>query len=227
MEVLTQTMYEPHGVPSSPALTNPDMILPYLPRSRSSTPTGRAPLDAQHPKMAPTNWYAGLFNGMGEVDQARLESARPGQMFSGSTKVSRPHLPGSWQTEEDLYRVNEGWTNDEVNLATSHIPRDAASNEDHELSNNTLRSHMILPTVTHHTARALSPNSSEQGIQQTYGEPPDVGGALQAPSSRTSSQPPSEHEDGDTYSHAAEILANAKKKLTVSLYFSAPHSPGD
>ncbi|MCJ1475946.1 hypothetical protein MMC13_004610 [Lambiella insularis] len=209
-------MHEPRVVPSSPALTNPDMILPYLPRSRSSTPTGRRPSGISQSRMAPANPYADPFDGVGKADRLGAEIVRPGKLSSESRGISRPHLPGVWQTEEDVHQAQEDWTNDEVNLATSPtIPRDAVYEEDHEFSDGISQTHMRASATIHNTERSMSPNTMKEGIDQEYGEHLNAGSVLQAPLNSASSRAMTEEDDGDTYLHAAEILANAKQRLTA------------
>ncbi|MCJ1388581.1 hypothetical protein MMC18_001428 [Xylographa bjoerkii] len=220
MEIQHQRMYEPLAMPPSPSLTNPDMILPYLPRSRSSTPTGRRPLSPPSSQKLSANPFAELFDGfdgVSSLDQSSAGSAPLGRNRDSLEDSSRPPLPGAWQTEENVHEAQDrllynGTNVNETFGHTSPAPHvKAPPKDDYDLC-----------SEAHRQATRLSPSNTPAPFKKSPSPEPILTDkkhlVLQLAKRYEKydhSEPVVEDDETDPYLHAAEILANAKKKLSA------------
>lgn len=205
-------------MPLSPVLTNPDMILPYQSRSRSSTPPARIPLTppAMSPFFANQPWES-----MGQANSTNLSGTRrePLGSYTGNiVKTPRPSLPGAWQTEEDLHAASDTWTNQpspfkspsmafqETTSGSDSTSGESARHYPQELQKKAALHEVVIPGGSRHNSLASN------------GEPQDLN-RLDEPSLDAVDE-----DESDPFSHAAEILANAKKRLTVSRIAFVPCS---
>ncbi|MCJ1385022.1 hypothetical protein MMC17_008140 [Xylographa soralifera] len=220
MEVQHQRMHAPLALPPSPSLTNPDMILPYLPRSRSSTPTGRRPLSPPSSQKLPSNPFAELFDGfdgVSRIDRSNVGGAPLEDNGNSLQGLSRPTLPGAWQTEEDLHKAhnksfyNGTNANEPFGRASPALHIRASPRNDHEL----------LSEAHQQTTRLAPLNTTAQLEKSPSPEPvlTDKKHLVLKLAKRYEKhdhlEPGLEDDETDPYLHAAEILANAKMKLSA------------
>jgi len=197
-------------VPLSPVLTNPDMILPYQSRSRSSTPPARTPStpSAMSPFFANQPWES-----MGQTISIDLSSTNRellGINTGNIVKTSRPSLPGAWQTEEDLHSASDTWTNQTPSLKSPPTSVQEATSRSDRTSRQNARYYAQEPqnkTMAHEVERLVE---SRHNSFTSNGEPQDLNRSNERPLNAV------EEDENDPFSHAAEILANAKRRLTVS-----------
>ena len=199
-------------MPSSPSLTNPDLILPYYAsRPRSVSPPARNASSPSATRSSSVNRVAQPYRQtLTEADEAK---APLGVYTAPIVGMARPPLPGAWQTDEDLHRTTDTWTNQTVHVQpTSASQVEADYNSDDEL---------------HDTVNNKYQRSDSMGFIQEVAIPVENGLRDLALANRTpilgqSDERPFtvfEEDEVDPFSHAAEILANAKKRLTVSMMF--------
>ncbi|MCJ1400184.1 hypothetical protein MMC11_003388 [Xylographa trunciseda] len=213
-------MHESLAMPPSPSLTNPDMILPYLPRSRSSTPTGRRPLSPPSSQKLSAKPFAELFDGFdgtSNIDQTGTGKAPLGSNGNSSEVYSRPTLPGAWQTEENLHeaqdttRYKEANANEAFVRASPILHATTPPKDDYDLSGEAPRQ----------TTRVSSSDTPSQFEKSPSADPviTDKKHLVLKLAKRYERHDQSntgvEDDDADPYLHAAEILANAKKKLSA------------
>ena len=199
-------------MPSSPSLTNPDMILPYYAsRPRSISPSARNAFSPSATRPSSVNRVAQPYRqSLNEANEAR---APLGVYTANIVKMARPSLPGAWQTDEDLHRTTDTWTNDKAR----HQPASASQVEADFNNDNEL----------HETVYNKHQKSDNMGFIQEVAIPVENGLRELALANRTpvlgqlDERPLTlfEEDEVDPFSHAAEILANAKKRLTVSVMF--------
>lgn len=89
-------MAQDRAVQMSPALTNPDLILPYHQRGASSVPSELDPYDLDPDRAQRAIPFLQQSNDV----QLPIANQRP---LMYTTTSFRPSLPGAWQTEEDLH----------------------------------------------------------------------------------------------------------------------------
>ena len=214
-------MHAPLAMPPSPSLTNPDMILPYLPRSRSSTPTGRRPLSPPSSQKLSSNPFTELFDGFDgvSIDRSQVGSAPLGSNRESLQTPSRPTLPGAWQTEEDLHEAQDNSIHDGITMneafgrASPSQHFKASSKDDYNLSSEAHRQtiRLLLSDTPSEFERSPSPEpvlTDKKHLVLKLAKRYEKHDHL---------EPGLEDEETDPYLHAAEILANAKMKLSVSL----------
>ncbi|MCJ1245054.1 hypothetical protein MMC30_002255 [Trapelia coarctata] len=207
MEVLSSRMQEP-TVPLSPALTDPDMILPYQSRSRSSTPPLRNPLtpSAMSPFFANQAWEP-----MGQTNSIDLSATNrePLGVYTGNIiKPSRPSLPGAWQTEEDLQAASDTWTNQTPPLESPSMSVPRAASKSESASHRSARHH------AQETENTTMLHQAERPVQSRYDDLMSNGDSQDLNQVDERSLGAVEEDENDPFSYAAEILANAKRRLT-------------
>ncbi|MCJ1284763.1 hypothetical protein MMC26_004099 [Xylographa opegraphella] len=207
-------------MPPSPSLTNPDMILPYLPRSRSSTPTGRRPLSPPDSQKLSSKPFAELFDGFdgdNTIDRSPLGSAPLGSNGERLQASSRPSLPGAWQTEEDLHEARD-----------KSLPHETIV---HEPSGQALPAQQVkvapiadydLSSQAQRQKTSLSPSNTPAQFETSPSLEPVLTDKKHLVLKLARRQQSHDHlesglegEETDPYLHAAEILANAKMKLSA------------
>lgn len=214
MDILSSKMQEPI-VPLSPALTNPDLILPYRSRSRSSTPPARAPL-TMSPFFANQPWES-----IGQTDSVGLSSTyrEPVAADTGIlVKTFRPSLPGGWHTEEDLHSASDTWMNQTPPPKSPSTTSQEATSRSDSTSHQNARYDAQEPqdkAMPHEVERTLE---SRHDSLTSHAEPQDLN------RNDKRSLGADEEDEKDPFSHAAEILANAKRRLIVSLVAFVPSS---
>ncbi|MCJ1433984.1 hypothetical protein MMC27_003349 [Xylographa pallens] len=213
-------MHAQLAMPPSPSLTNPDMILPYLPRSRSSTPTGRRPLSPPSSQKLSSNPFAELFDGfdgVNSIDQFQKGSAPLESNGDSLQAPSRPTLPGAWQTEEDLHEARDNSFHNGIAVnglfgrasPAQHVK--ASQKDDYDLS-----------SEAHRQTTRLSPSNTSAEFEKSPSPEPvltDKKHVVLKLAKRYEKhdhlEPGLEDDETDPYLHAAEILANAKMKLSA------------
>jgi len=199
--------------PTSPTLTNVDMILP------SSSPI---PSDTQRSPPTPQRG----FSAFGAGGRRRTSTQQPGLGPRLPVQVSRPSMPGSWQTEEDVHdgmRAYGAGRSASISSVGGRLARTG--------SNRSSPTHRILQQAYERPDSRISglgiSNGYETGQGSGYHE--GIGsGQEETEDSRKSSfdsiaespgseRPTAESEeaDDDITREAEKILANAKKRLTV------------
>lgn len=158
---------------------------------------------------------------MGQANSTNLSSTRrePLGNYTGNiVKTSRPSLPGAWQTEEDLHPASDTWTSqsspfkapstslEEATFGSDSTSRESARHYPQELQKKAVLHEVVRPVGSRHNSLASN------------GEPQDLN-LLDEPSLDAVDE-----DENDPFSHAAEILANAKKRLTVSRIAFVPCS---
>ena len=196
--------------PPSPALTNPDMILPFIPELRDSTPV---PADLV-PLITPLD---------GEANKEAMpsEDTTPkGTIVDDLRSNTRPSLPGAWFTEEDIRRA----TQDSDDHVTSSVqPRTpVATEQDLEEGNNKYNEYGLGPYATDfdRSTAGEEDGSYMKSAEDLLETKEDQDSTISLGRSNLARAVLEEDEDDPT-SHAAlslraeEILANAKKRLIV------------
>ena len=150
---------------------------------------------------------------MGQTNTIDLSgtSREPLGIYTGNIiKTPRPSLPGAWQTEEDVHAASDTWTNQTPPLESpsTSIQRTASKND--SASHPTIRHYAQEPQNTAMPQEAERPVLDRHDSWTSNGEPQNL--------DRIDEQSlgPVEENENDPFSHAAEILANAKRRLTVS-----------
>ena len=221
--------HETSSLPS-PALTNPDMILPYHTHTHHSTPSpppdARQDLFPRHGMNgAPPSGddgENGYFDGMSsKVSMARDE--RPVEAF-------RPPLPGAWQTEEDVHTL---YTRPRSQSPFESLSRlrgedavkisDEAPNGSHEkLDRRALGADAFGDGKSMHQDNALALPMG-QDFHKSVGPQSEVDDVYVVLND----------DEADPTSHAAlssraeQILANAKKRLLVGFHQQMARYQGD
>ena len=197
-------------MPPSPSLTNPDLILPYYAsRPRTASPPARNAYGSSATRSSSVNRNKDPYRqSLTEADSAR---APLGVYTASIVKMARPSLPGAWQTDDDLPRTIDTWTNH-----TTHIqPASASQVEADHINDNKFRD------TTNDPYQSFGSMGFIQEVAiPVENELRDLALANRTPISSQSDERPLtvfEEDEADPFSHAAEILANAKKRLTVSM----------
>ncbi|MCJ1242305.1 hypothetical protein MMC14_010313 [Varicellaria rhodocarpa] len=199
--------------PQSPALSDPDMILPHQPQDNTYLPS---PEDHQYsPKARDMEGVAssmrvainGFFHGTSNLLPIRHDTS--------SFALSRPSLPGAWQTEEDFHaaHVESGSGTPPLRSSPTLQQEDVVETSDytpfkdeHVMWREDGSGYKSAGGELHQTATVRDCRPSEMDLDD---ERKDARAIL-------------EEDEDDPTSHAALsiraelILANAKKRLTVS-----------
>ena len=200
--------------PQSPALSDPDMILPHQPQDNTFLPS---PEDHKFsPKARDMEGVAssmkvainGFFHGTSNLLPIRHDTA--------SFALSRPSLPGAWQTEEDFH--------------AEHM--DSGSGMPPSRSSPTLEQENMVETSDYTPLKDEHEMWREDGSgyksaggesHQTATVRDHCPGKMDLEDERKDARAILEEDEDDPTSHAALsiraelILANAKKRLTVSV----------
>jgi hypothetical protein len=204
MEMYKEPTYREPTEALSGALVNPDMILPYQPsRSRSLSPTVRKLLSPSVMSPFFANQSLRSYDSTTTLHQPQKAREPLKDQSGNAVKSPRPSLPGTWQSEESLNSASASWTNHTPSSDLSSTPQQEASIRNEEDAHDiTLVDEMEGPLDGE--KEPLTSNGMSHSIGKTEGRPLTF-----------------IEEDGtDPFSHAAEILANAKRRLTVS----CPHN---
>ena len=200
--------------PPSPALTNPDMILPYAPKYRdySQSPSRSAIPRSTGPDMA--------------ASQGSQWTPPP------SGKPSRPSMPGAWQTEEDLSTVQQKSLKAPARQAMGNgALKSPASKFLHTLDPK-LRAGLGVelpeysPSIYSPTDSELAQESPTQDeapktpIDELMNEPEDLEHEERFRAFLNENDDDSD-DDNSLDLRAEEILANAKKRLAVRTHLLA------
>ena len=181
--------------PPSPSLTNPDMILPYDPRLRDSGSTqhsGGLDISSLNDQMVMS------------LDNTRAAN-RAGK-WQGHGHRSRPSMPGEWQTESD------------INATTpTEKPAPAPSTASAETEKDSSRPRTQGPTYKLGTSFLnLDRFSTISAVSATKSDG-SAGAAIQEEAPIQEELETEEEVNArNDFARAEEILANAKKRLTVS-----------
>ena len=198
------------AVPSSPALTNPDMILPYLSHSRDSTPL---PID-RIPSLTQLDHQAG------KDEMLSTETTPKGSYVGKAQNTSRPSLPGAWLTEEDIHGPVQQADNREPspNLTQTSLPEEPDFGTETNQYDEDDEGPYKEPYNNKDGGDGRIPRRSTVDSLEDGDDHPKT-----APFGRSNlARAVLEEDENDPTSHAAlslraeEILANAKKRLTVS-----------
>lgn len=205
----------------SPALTNPDMILPYHTHTRHSTPS--PPLDARQDSFQRHSMKGAPFSGDGadksyfygmssNISMARYE--QPIEAF-------RPPLPGAWQTEEDIHAL--------YTRPQSQSPLESSSRlreEDAVKISDGYRpgDHGKMDWKTFGADTFGDGDNTHQDDKLTLRTEREDGGDKEPQNGLNDVYAALDEDEVDPTSHAAlsskaeQILANAKKRLLVGSY---------
>jgi hypothetical protein len=179
--------------PPSPSLTNPDMILPYSSRFR----------DADSPSRKQIPRSIGISSLQGDSWTPPL-----------SQKSSRPSLPGAWQSEEDMRPITSNGGNLHPNGA-GH--RDAGPKSPAAKFLNTLDPKLragLGVELPEYSPSIYSPTESELAQKSPYTNEMHTSPEEQLDEVKAIL----EDDDNLLSMRAEEILANAKKRLTVRIF---------
>ena len=210
--------YRPQDAgPPSPALTNPDMILPYTPtklREYSSSPSRTTIPRSIGPDMAvasqTSTWTPPL-----------------------SGKPSRPPMPGAWQTEEDLSSTLHS---NKPRLGTENNTSKSLSSRFLNTLDPKLRAGLGVevpeysPSVYSPTDSELAQKSPDQDdmpetpVDDLIDEPDDPEHEARFQAFLAEDDDDNTHGDTSLSLRAEEILANAKKRLTVGVFWLVTNS---
>ena len=196
--------------PPSPALTNPDMILPFTPELRDSAPVPTDLLPLIIPRDREANKEA----------MPSGDTTPKGTLVGDLHSNTRPSLPGAWFTEEDIKRA----TLDADDHARSLVqPKTTvATEQDFEEENNEYNEYGLGPYAIDLDRRTAEEEGGlyVKSIEDLRKTNEDSDSTMSFGRSNLARAVLEEDEDDPT-SHAAlslraeEILANAKKRLTV------------
>ena len=214
MNATMESGFKYHGhdpiAPPSPALTNPDMILPFTPELRDSTPV---PTDLL-PLITPLDREAN------KEAMPSKDTTPKGTLVGDLHSNTRPSLPGAWFTEEDIRRAKLDVNDNATSLVQSETT--AAAKQDFEEENNEYNEYGLGPYATDLARRTAEEGGgsyvkSTEDLRETNEDSDST-----MPFGRSNlARAVLEEDEDDPTSHAAlslraeEILANAKKRLTV------------
>ena len=195
--------------PPSPALTNPDMILPYMPGSHSSVPFSTdllpliTPIDLEANKEAMTSG-----------------DTTPKGTVGNPHSNTRPSLPGAWFTEEDISKATREADDRATHSVQSKTTIPAEQNIGGETSEydgyglGPYATDVAASTVGEDDGSYMKPTEDLQEIKEDQDSTMHLGRSDLA-------RAVLEEDEDDPTSHAAlslraeEILANAKRRLIV------------
>ena len=188
------------------------MILPYFSKLRASTSPIRKELSLLEPQSPPAHTYKELFDGFDGASQLHGGSRPQREGSADMNGIARPSLPGAWQTEEDLHAASNTWTDQNHAVERGGSPGLSTDN----VTDKTLQGHESSQQFQDMAGRTMVAQKdviSTEPHQDTLAKDMDE---LNLKQNDDSLKALSDEDKNDPYYHAAEILANAKKRLTVS-----------
>ena len=160
------------------------------------------------------------FDGVGSIEQSGARSASRGSTNDNLEGPSRPALPGAWQTEEDLHEARDNSLHNGINVnklsaqGSPILHAKAPLTDDYDLSTEANRP-MTKLSLSTTSVRFEKPPSPESILTDKKHLVLKLAKRYER---HDQSEPGIQDDETDPYLHAAEILANAKKKLSVSLF---------